>query len=95
MRTRIVIALVIGSIGVVSLIIPSLGAADPKPTAGKHRHFILLSSGERIPVGPDLCDNPDPTAGQIQAFSNFHWNVHRGADGLVNELGAEIVSSGC
>jgi len=76
------------------LAIPRIGSADPKPPVGAHRHFIVKPDGTLVPVGPDLCDNPTDPAVQ-QAFYNFHWNVHKGADGLVNGLGAEITSRGC
>jgi hypothetical protein len=95
MRKRFLIALVAAMPGVIFLVVPGTGAADPKPIAGKHRHFLVLPTGERVAVGPNLCDNPDPSDAQKQAFSNFHWNVHRGADGLDNDLGAEIISTGC
>jgi hypothetical protein len=97
MRKRIAIALLAVLPGVVFLISPGIGAADPKPPVGAHLHLIVLQSGERVHVGPDICpaDNPTPTDGQKQAFYNFHWNVHRGADGLDNDLGAEIISAGC
>jgi hypothetical protein len=59
------------------LVIPSIGAADPKPPVGAHRHFIVTPTGAFVAVGPDLCDNADDPAVQ-QAFANFHWNVHNG-----------------
>jgi hypothetical protein len=42
------------------LAIPSIGAADPKPPVGAHRHFIQTPDRTLVPVGPDLCDNADP-----------------------------------
>jgi hypothetical protein len=72
---------------------------DPVP---KHRHFMLTVSGELVPVGPQICDNPELQ----QAFNQFHHYVHHsfipgvglihtlwpqdGAPGLNNGAGAEI-----
>ena len=77
--------------------------ADPNlPDIGAHRHFVLNASGERVEVGPRLCDNlGDP--GVQQAFNEFHVNVHRTvagaigpvAPGLHNGVGAELAVSGC
>jgi hypothetical protein len=48
-------------------------AADPNlANVPAHRHFITLSSGERIEVGPRVCDNPDLQ----KAFNQFHNNLH-------------------
>ena len=95
MRKRIAITLLALLPGVVFLVAPGVGTADPKPIVGPHLHFIVHEDGSRTAVGPVLCGITDPTQAQKQAFSNFHWNVHRGADGLDNDLGAEIVSAGC
>jgi hypothetical protein len=72
---------------------------DPVPP---HRHFVLTSTGELVPVGPQICENPNLQ----QAFNEFHHNVHHsfipgvgvihtlgpqdGAPGLHNNIGAEI-----
>jgi hypothetical protein len=72
---------------------------DPVPA---HRHFVLTPSGEMVPVGPQICKNPNLQ----QAFNEFHHNVHHsfvpgvgvihtlgpqdGAPGLHNAAGAEI-----
>jgi hypothetical protein len=72
---------------------------DPVPA---HRHFVLNSKGEMVPVGPQICNNPNLQ----QAFNEFHHNVHHsfipgvgvihtlgpqdGAPGLHNGSGAEI-----
>jgi hypothetical protein len=76
---------------------------DPVPP---HQHFIELSTGERVPVGPQICDNPNLQ----KAFNQFHHNVHHsfipgvgvihtlgpqdGAPGLNNDAGGEIVAVG-
>jgi hypothetical protein len=78
---------------------------DPVPA---HRHFIRSASGDLVPVGPQICQNPNLQ----QAFNEFHHNVHHsfipgvgiihtlgpqdGAPGLHNQQGAEIIAMpGC
>jgi hypothetical protein len=85
------------------LVIPNIGAADPNlADVAAHRHFIVNSTGQFIPVGPDLCDNlGDP--GIQQAFNEFHNNLHIAtpssigpvAPGLHNGRGGELVARGC
>ena len=86
-RKLLISAVAAGLLAAVLLAIPSIGGADPKPPVGAHRHFIVNPDGTLVPVGPDLCDNPTDPAIQ-QAFDNFHWNVHKGADGLADGQGA-------
>jgi len=62
------------------------GAVQPTPTVPVHRHFVVSSSGELVPVGPDSCAN-----GQSVQFDNFHLNVHRGAPGAHGV----VVSTAC
>jgi hypothetical protein len=93
-RKLLIATVTSGVLGAVLLAIPSIGSADPKPPVGAHRHFIVNANGTLVPVGPDLCDNPTDPATQ-QAFYNFHWNVHKGADGLADGDGAEITARGC
>jgi|GraSoiStandDraft_4_1057263.scaffolds.fasta_scaffold473296_1 hypothetical protein len=94
MRKLLIAAVSAGLLAAALLVIPTIGSADPKPPVGAHRHFIQNANGTLVPVGPDLCDNPTDPAIQ-QAFYNFHWNVHKGAAGLANGQGAEIVSRPC
>ncbi len=47
---------------------PSMFTRDAPP----HRHFILRPNGDRVPVGPDICANPE---NQL-AFNEFHYNIH-------------------
>ena len=72
---------------------------DPVPA---HRHFVATSTGQMVPVGPQICENPNLQ----QAFNQFHHNVHHsfipgvgvihtlgpqdGAPGLHNGQGGEI-----
>jgi len=85
--------------------------ADPPSTLISpplHRHFLVLPDGTRIPIGPNLCTNPELQ----QAFNEFHYNIHHsesspgvpletngpqgGAPGLHNGHGAEIIGvRGC
>ena len=70
------------------------------------RDVIVQEDGTLIPVGPNLCENPNLR----QAFNEFHFNIHHsqvpgigdietlgpqnGAPGLHNGHGAEIVGVG-
>ena len=85
--------------------------ADPPDTLvnpPNHRHFIVTPDGERVPVGPQICGNPE----MQQAFNQFHYNIHRsgdpvhgnvvtlgpqgGAPGLHDGHGAEVIGvPGC
>jgi hypothetical protein len=90
----------------IALLVTGVGVADPPDIlfdpVPKHRHFVLTSSGEMVPVGPQICTNPNLQL----AFNQFHHNVHHsfipnvgiihtlgpqdGAPGLNNGLGGEI-----
>jgi hypothetical protein len=94
MRKSLLPVLITGLLAAALLVIPSIGVADPSPPVSAHRHFIVTPTGALVPVGPDLCDDPGGN-GIAQAFANFHWNVHRGAAGLNNLQGAEIISKPC
>jgi len=50
--------------------------AAPAPDAPPHRHFIEVN-GERVPIGPQVCESPDLQA----AFNQFHFGVHVGTPG--------------
>jgi hypothetical protein len=87
-----------------SLADPSDPFTTPVPP---HRHFVLTPTGERVPVGPQVCEHPELQA----AFTQFHHNVHHsfvppnivvhtlgpqnGAPGLHNGAGAELVATLC
>jgi hypothetical protein len=71
---------------------PTLPTNPPPPPP--HRHFLVQPDGTLVPVGPDWCDNLDDPAIAL-AFYNFHYNVHKGAPGLENGLGAEITARPC
>ena len=72
-----------------------------------HRHFVQTADG-LVPVGPQICGNPQLQ----QAFNEFHYNIHHsvvpgvgpvsslgpqnGAPGLHNGVGGEIIAiPGC
>jgi hypothetical protein len=115
MRRRTTIATVLAALATALIAVlmfagPTL--ADPPDTLinpPNHRHFIELSDGTWIPVGPQICGNP-----QMQhAFNEFHYNIHHsfvpggvgnvstlgpqdGAPGLHNGRGAEVIGvPGC
>lgn len=58
-------------------LLAALGApavsADQAPPVAPHRHLLLTPQGQ-VPVGPDVCDNPDLQA----AFNQFHASIHVG-----------------
>lgn len=105
----LVVALAAGLLAVLTLAGPTL--ADPPgmlPDAAPHRHFVRTADGVLVPVGPQICDNPDLQ----QAFNEFHYNIHtsaqpgvgpvltlgpqQGARGLHNTFGADlVVMAGC
>jgi hypothetical protein len=53
----------------------SAGAlADAPPAIFPHQHFLILPDGSQLPVGPDVCANPEAA----QGFYGFHQNIHTG-----------------
>ena len=103
-------ALALASVAMLMFAGPTL--ADPPgmltPDAPLHRHFIVTPDGDLVPVGPQICENPDLQL----AFNEFHYNVHHsalpppvgqvetlgpqdGAPGLNNDRGAEFTLAGC
>jgi hypothetical protein len=96
---------------VIALVPAGASLADPPGTLvspGLHRHFIETPNGDLVPIGPDICANPDLQ----QAFNEFHYNIHgsgsspsnpietlgpqHGAPGLHDGLGADMTAlPGC
>ena len=97
---------------VIALVPAGTSLADPGlPNAGRHQHYIVTPNGDRVPVGPDFCANPDLQ----QAFNQFHFNVHHseirvpgvgtvpvdslgpqhGAPGLHDGMGADLAADVC
>jgi hypothetical protein len=96
-RTRLV---PISLAGALLLATALTSSADPNlPDIRAHRHYVRNGSGERVEVGPRLCDNPNLQ----HAFNQFHANVHtvvQGAigpvaPGLHNGMGAELEAGPC
>ena len=52
--------------------------ADAPGPVGPHQHFLVLPDGTNLPVGPDICANPDAA----QGFYGFHQNIHFGTPRL-------------
>jgi hypothetical protein len=73
---------------------PTIPNDPSKPMPPPHRHYVRLTDGTRVEVGPDYCDNQSDPAIKL-AFYNFHWNVHKGAAGLSNGTGADITAGPC
>ncbi|HEV2074574.1 MAG TPA: hypothetical protein VGR29_13170 [Thermomicrobiales bacterium] len=104
-RLLIVLALAIASLLLGSL---QFAFADPDVSDAPvplHRHYIVTSNGDRVEVGPRLCDDLDNPALR-SAFNQFHSNLHialpnspgpaQSAPGLHDGRGAEITGvPGC
>ena len=98
MKMRVLLAsvLLVGLVGFSA----ATATADPNlNNVPAHRHYIALTGGERIEVGPNVCDNPNLQ----QAFNQFHNNLHaltpsgfgQPAPGLHNTTGPEVSFSAC
>ena len=86
----------------IALVPTGAALADPNLTdVPRHQHYIETPDGDWVPVGPDICDNPDLQ----NAFNQFHNNVHQsgaqhkgpegGAPGLDDGEGGDLVAVGC
>ena len=76
MQTRSKFAL-FGVIAAIPLFaLAGVAVADPSdlfvPQVPPHRHFIQTPTGERVPVGPQICERPELR----KAFEQFHFNIH-------------------
>ena len=113
-RSRATVAILLAALALASiagLMFAGPTLADPPgmltPDAPLHRHFIVKPDGSWVPVGPQICQNPDLQ----QAFNEFHYNIHHsflpggvghiptlgpqdGAPGLHNGRGAEVIGVG-
>ncbi|HET9672142.1 MAG TPA: hypothetical protein VFQ40_04765 [Actinomycetota bacterium] len=97
MKMRIMLAsvLLVGLLGFSA----ATAVADPNLNdVPSHRHWIALPSGERVEVGPRVCENPNLQ----EAFNQFHNNLHvsagfgPAAPGLHDLTGADITATpGC
>lgn len=104
MKTRSLLVLIVVSAPMALFTFVSAGLADPPSTLvspPNHRHFVMTTNGP-VPVGPQICQNPNLRL----AFNQFHYNVHHsvvpgigdiptlgpqdGAPGLNNDVGSEV-----
>lgn len=87
---------------VIALVPAGASLADPGlSNVGRHQHYILTPSGNRVEIGPDFCANSDLQ----NAFNQFHYNIHDsvaptkgpqdGAPGLHDGEGADMARSLC
>ena len=98
MKKRLAFGAVAGVAAILAFVPRS--EADPNLTnIPPHRHYVQTATGELVPVGPQVCGNP-----QLQkAFNQFHNNVHAvsgsgigpAAPGLHNFQGAELMAGAC
>lgn len=111
MKGRVVLALSIVGGAIALLAFAGPGFADPSdlfvPQVPPHRHFVVKPDGTRVPVGPQVCENP----ALMPAFEQFHFNIHHsfipgvgtvhtlgpqdGAPGLHNGKGADLTATLC
>ena len=62
-----------------ALLVSAGGAlADAPPPVPPHQHFLVLPDATVLPVGPDICGNPEAS----QGFYGFHQNIHTGTPNL-------------
>jgi hypothetical protein len=95
MRALLASILLVGLVGFSA----ATASADPNlNNVSPHRHWITLTNGETVQVGPSVCDNPNLQ----QAFNQFHNNLHfsaghgRAAPGMHDGSGPEITfTPGC
>ena len=76
---------------VIALVPAGASLADPGlPDVRAHQHYLLTPNGDRMPIGPNVCDNPDLQ----DAFNQFHYNIHGSA--TVRQVGPDtMVVKGC
>src|SRR5215204_5672760 len=111
MSNRFKFTVRLAAASVIALVPAGASLADPPDTlidAPNHRHFLVTPKGDLVPIGPDVCNDPDLQ----QAFNEFHFNIHHsalpgigaidtlgpqeGAPGLHDDLGADLtVAPGC
>ena len=60
--------------GAAFLAVPGGALAAAPPPVPEHQHFLLLPDGSMLPVGPNICANPEAA----QGFYGFHQNIHTG-----------------
>ena len=93
---------------VIALVPAGASLADPGLTdVARHQHYLQTPNGDRVPIGPNICANPDLQ----DAFNQFHYNIHGsasspvnpvetlgpqlGAPGLNDDQGGDLAISGC
>lgn len=67
------LALALAAASTVTLATAEVAIAAQAPFVPPHRHFLVTPNGT-IPVGPQVCDNPELQS----AFNQFHAAVHVG-----------------
>ena len=86
----------------VALVPPGAALADPALTdVSPHQHYLVTPNEDWVPIGPDICDDPNLQ----EAFNQFHNNVHHsgaqnegpegGAPGLDDDNGSGLAVTGC
>ncbi len=105
---RFKFALRLAAASVIGLVPAGASLADPGLSDVRaHQHYLQTPNGDRVPIGPNLCANPDLQ----EAFNQFHYNVHHsatspttsvetlgpqhGAPGLHDGQGGDLAITGC
>ena len=93
---------------VIALVPAGPSLADPNlQDVPRHQHYLQTPNGDRMPIGPNVCENEDLQ----DAFNQFHYNVHgsltspttpvetlgpqHGAPGLHDGRGGDLAITGC
>ena len=93
---------------VIALVPAGASLADPGLSDVRaHQHYLQTPNGDRVPIGPNVCANPDLQ----DAFNQFHYNIHgsasspttpvetlgpqHGAPGLHDDKGGDLAITGC
>lgn len=71
--SKVGLVLAVSTLAAVPMVTTQAATAGQAPFVQPHRHFLVTPQGQ-IPVGPQVCGNP-----QLQAaFNQFHAAVHVG-----------------
>jgi hypothetical protein len=96
-KNRSKFALLVAATSVAMFAFSGASYADPPSeliSPPNHRHFLRMPDGSLVPVGPQICLNPNLQT----AFNEFHYNIHAagGAPGLHNHDDPDVVAvPGC
>jgi len=105
---RLNFTLRLAAASIIALVPAGASLADPGLSDVRaHQHYLQTPNGDRVPIGPNVCANPDLQ----DAFNQFHYNIHgsasspttpvetlgpqHGAPGLHDDKGGDLAITGC